>query len=143
MMNDLTFPAEKRKYIRIPRENVMYVSLCDIHAEMNLKQENTKIEVRTKDISAGGILFESSKKFDIEDLLKIEIILPNWEKYKKTFFGSDISYPTKPFLILGKVIRIEFLRDNIYDIGINFVGVETSHQELLLNYLNDRANIEE
>ena len=129
---------EKRRYLRIPRENIVYVSLCDALEELNMKKRSSKIKAKTKDLSAGGLLFECTKRFDLGHILKVEIILPSWEKYKKTLFSSKWCYPTKPFLVLGKVMRIECVQENIYDIGISFVGIEEAYQDLLINYVNDQ-----
>jgi len=132
---------DRRKFIRIPNENVVYVSECDVMEELQLKERKEKTKGNTKDISAGGLLFELPKKFDMEKVLKIEITLPHWEKYKKSLFRNQFSYPTKPFLILGKVVRVEFIQEDLYDIGVSFVGIEEDFRELLVNYINDHLNI--
>ena len=129
---------ERRKFLRIPRENIIFVSPGDVLEELELKEGSEKVPARTKDISAGGLLFESPKLFEIEKILKIEMTLPHWEKYKKTLFKSQFCYPTKPFLVLGKVVRVEFLSENSYDVGISFAGIEEDYRDILLHYINDR-----
>ncbi len=138
-MNPEIPQEERRKFVRIPGDHIVFVSECNIMEELNLKEKGERTEARTKDISAGGLLFETPRLFPMETVLKVELLLPHWEKYKNSLFQSQFSYPTKPFLVLGKVIRVEVLEENRYDIGISFVGIEETYKELLIAYVADQA----
>jgi hypothetical protein len=132
---------ERRKFVRIPKENILFVSECDVMEELNLKDKGEKIQAKTLNISAGGLLFEAGSRFDIGKVLKIELMLPHWEKYKRSLERAEFTYPTKPFLLLGQVVRLEFLRESLYDIGVTFVGIEEDCREILVAYVN--AQLEE
>jgi len=136
-MDKFQQPDDRRKFIRVSKENIVYVSECDVREELNLQEQSEKIKCQTKDLSAGGLLFESSKLFEIGKILKLEIILPHWEKYKETLFKNQFAYPTKPFLVLGRVVRVEVLNDNLFDIGISFVGIEETWRNILSEYIRN------
>ena len=88
-----------------------------------------------KDISAGGLLFECKRKYDIGNLLKLEIVIPGWEKFKSEFYKPDESSRSKPLIALASVVRVEMVKPGLYDIGVSFAGIDEGHQSALLQYI--------
>lgn len=72
--------TERRKFLRIPKESkVRYHELKCPMVKSDLK--NTK----SKNVGGGGILFTSKKEIDIGTILKIDITVQGWEKYRPGF----------------------------------------------------------
>jgi hypothetical protein len=134
--NPVPKESERRRFARIPRDNITYVSECNVLEELSLRDESEKLICRMKDISAGGLLFESPKEYPLGAILKLELVLPHWEKYKKSLFRSQFAYPSKPFLVLARVVRVEYVEEGVFDIGVSFTGVDDSTRELLSDYVN-------
>lgn len=89
----------------------------------------------TKDFSAGGVLFESKVPYVIGDIVRMEIEIPGWEKYKTEFYKSDHPSKSDPVVVLAKVVRVEILSANHFDIGVSFVGIDDGHQMALVKYI--------
>ena len=94
---------EHRKYIRIKK------SVAIKHIKFHwLVNENDALRSLAKDISAGGILFESAEFYDVGDIIRLEIDLPGWEDFKSEYYKPHLS-KSQPVIALVRVRRI-FLR---------------------------------
>ena len=124
--------AERRKFVRINTQNLLTCQIYTIPSSSGLQED-----LCTKNISAGGLLFESKEKFDLNDILRLEINLPGWEDFKPAFYKpSDIS-ETRPLVILGKVVRIESLEHKTFDVGVKIEGIDEGHHMALEKYINE------
>jgi len=131
---DQTYVKERRKYVRISTNNIIK---CERH-EVPPPENQEKQETLMKNISAGGILFESREKFDIWEVLKLEINLPGWEKCRPVFQDKSVPHRSKPLVSLASVVRIEFISKDIFDVGICFKNMDDETWLTLLNYINKK-----
>ena len=89
-----------------------------------------------KNYSSAGALFESKAKYDIDDILKIEITIPGWEIYKNEFYREDKDTRREPIIILAAVVRVEAIRPNeLYEIGVEFVGIDDGDRWALMKQI--------
>ncbi len=130
-------PSEKRKFIRL-RANHLTRHIKFKLPGVDLYPNN---EAVSKDISAGGVLFLSDRAYEMGDILRMELHIPGWEKYKNEFFKLDRPTKTLPVLVLVKVVRVEALGNGKFDIGVSFVGIDDGHQEALSKYIAHHLNI--
>lgn len=83
------------------------------------------VEGILKNYSGGGVLFESTIRYDIGDLLKLEIALPGWERFKNEFYKEDRLSRSDPVVVLASVVRVECMGPpSLFDVGVCFVGID-------------------
>ena len=123
---------EQRKFTRINR------SASIKHVKFHLGSD-LKVPLRSlsKDISAGGILFDSAQFYDIGDIVRLEIDLPGWEKFKPEFYKPPLG-KSEPVIALVKVIRVFLKGVGAYEIGASFVGIDDGHQMALTKYIKQQ-----
>jgi len=125
---------DKRKFIRIAEDHV----LCHEKYHFRVQAEKESVEGVVKNYSAGGALFESKIKYDIGDLLKLDITIPGWEKYKNEFYKNDKLFVEAPVVVLVNVVRVEaIVPDELYDIGVSFVGIDNGDQWALMKQIKE------
>lgn len=104
---------------------------------MNLPRQFTHPhESVARNISAGGILFESSRPVQKGEVLKLEIELREWSRR----LGEAVSdqYDDLPLKLLGEVVHCEEVTSgSVYHIGVKFVGLDPKYQKAILQYLRD------
>lgn len=94
--NNIAFyKAEKRRYLRVKIHEPVLVKELDF-------QDSTVFSALSKDVCVGGLLFENSYPLPIDSLIKVRMPV-----------GDN-----PPVLLIGKVVRVESLGDNRYDIGM-------------------------
>jgi hypothetical protein len=125
---------ERRKFVRLSEEDLI---LCELFSAGTLEQQPAvgKFYAFTKNVGEGGILFESDMFFDMGTLLKLEIDIPGWEKYKTEFCKGDAPTGSHPLVVLGKVVRVEDIGGHRYDIGVAFTAVDSGHKLALHKYV--------
>lgn len=100
---------ERRKFSRIQARFVVSYRI--------LEEENNIDITQTKNMSLGGMLLTTNKKFENGTNLALEIRLP---------FDPD------PILLIGKVIESKEVTKNlIYDTRINFLAVDSKHKDVV------------
>jgi len=129
---------ERRKYIRLANDSVLW---CRKYSLMGTSESEIEaVASKVKDISAGGALFETRENYTLGDLVKLEIDIPGWEKYKAEFFKGDHVTRNEPVVILAKVVRVEIIHSGeLYDIGVVFAGIDDGHQWALLKYIRKES----
>ena len=121
--------VEQRKFVRIRISNSVK------HVKFNLGGNVVDTPVSlTKDLSAGGVLFESTRIYEIGDIIRLEIDVPGWEKFKPEFYKPHLS-KSEPVIVLVKVVRVVFKDIDVYDIAASFVGIDDGHQMALAKYI--------
>lgn len=106
---------EKRKFVRL-----------DAYCKVGYKvMEGNHKTTFTKNISAGGVLFEASHFVNLNSILEVTIQIP------------DIDWI---ITAIGKVIRIEQLPNGKYDIGIFFTEIDPEDQNTILKYIQNKLN---
>lgn len=126
--------AEKRTYIRIDEQDVIHCEKYSIP-----RNSSSQIEGMTKNISGGGVLFSSSQSFEIGQILRLEISLSGWERFKTEFYKEDRLAHSKPIVVLATVVRVELIEENNYEIGVCFTGIDEGHKWALLKYIDNRS----
>jgi hypothetical protein len=135
-MSFKTHTTERRKYVRIPSQNILYFKKFSARDLMVDERIERKIEAITKNLSVGGVLFDSDIKYNLGTLLKIELNLPGWEKFKNEFYRYDKTSQTEPLIVLAHVVRLEVLiPDKCYEIGVCFSAIDTGHKWALMKYI--------
>jgi len=133
MSTETNNPQERRKYIRVCSGNML------THEKYTLKEhdELRAVEGILKDYSAGGVLFESKDKYNVGDLLKLEISIPGWEQFKNEFYKEGRPTLSEPVVVLAVVVRLEnVIVDQLYDVGVCFVSIDEGHRWALIKQIN-------
>jgi diguanylate cyclase (GGDEF)-like protein len=103
--NIVIFSEHKRRYIRVD-------FIADI--KVQVVDPNNKIgtfETTSKNLSTGGILFESKYPIDIDTQVQLRI---------------PTGTADEPLVVTGDVVRIEKFSSSQYDVGISFLGVSNA-----------------
>ena len=107
---------EKRKHKRIDLSG--YIKIKPI----NINGDEKELKGKFKNISEGGILFESVSLIEKDTLLKIELTIPDNKAFAARYreFANVIGKKT---MILGKVVRSIQVEENKWNLGIQFVNM--------------------
>lgn len=97
-------------------------------------------EAVTKDLSAGGLLFESTHLYPIGDVIRIEMKLPGWDKYREQLIKPGAPSSPELLITLAEVVRSEIVRAGFYEIGVAFVGIDEAHQRALKKYIQEHSH---
>lgn len=121
---------ERRKFLRVVSKRPIK------HTKFRLFGKNSEklTESITRNLSAGGILFESDVLYLPGDLVRIEIEIPGWEKYKTEFIKPGQVTKSEPVTVLAKVIRVEIKNPRLYEVRAAFVGIDDDHQKALTKF---------
>ena len=112
---------ERREFLRID---------CLVETHIISINENNEFDSSnglTKNISASGVLFRTKKKYKIGTVLSIEIfpgILNELDENKAKVVK------TRGF-ILGRVVRLERLEEELYDCAVAFISSKERDKEYL------------
>ncbi len=123
---------ERRKFARIKRESLAeYKEL-----EFSFK-DNGYASTSIKNISGNGLLFLSEQNFDIGAKLSMKLKIIGWDKQKNDFYRYDETVMPEPLSVIARVVRIEELKqDCLYEIGVEFINIETENSEALKEYIS-------
>ena len=121
---------ERRKYVRVNSDDIVR---CEKYSIPRVA-ESERSKAVARNVSGGGILVESAKKYDIGEVLRLEIELPGWEKYKAEFYKPDQIAVSKPFVVIGTVVYCK-QKGSKYEIGVDFSGLDEGHRWALIKYL--------
>ena len=124
---------ERRKFTRVAEEDLLICEPFDASAFGGDMKK--RVHVFTKSLSEGGILFESTEIFPIGSLLKLQLDIPGWEKYKVGFYKGNTPSGSHFLVVLARVVRVEDLGGGIFDIGVAFVALDSGHKLALKKYL--------
>ena len=115
------YSRNKRRYLRI-----------DFFETIHLKQvgfENHVVELfaKGKNLSKAGILFESDAHFAIGTKIQLKIPLPDIDE---------------SFVVIGRVVRVEMIAANRFDIGVSFLEMEQPARTDLANYVLEQLDMQ-
>lgn len=130
--DNLSLP-EKRAYVRIPQRHLLRFR------EFNYLDEPPRyFDAHCKDIGGGGLLFQAPHPFPVGTLLTMELKLPGWERFMTNPSSGRPPEGAQSLDVLAEVVRAETVtQDQVYDIGVVFVGIEEHHREALMGYIAD------
>ena len=124
---------ERRMYVRLPQRSVLRVR------EFNFTDEPPRyFDAHYKNISGGGVLFESPYALPVGTILKLELRIPGWDHLAPPPFRieSMTLLSSQPLGVLGEVVRVETVRqDRSYDIGVVFIGIEDEQRRALMRFV--------
>ncbi|MBF0479441.1 MAG: PilZ domain-containing protein [Candidatus Omnitrophica bacterium] len=126
----------RRVYTRIDRPHLLKVKMFDLKDQSSVR----KIEAITRNVSAGGLAFESEQFFESGTVLEIELDTPGWEKLRGVFDGEKGDALPSAVMLLAKVIRTRVIEEDLYDIAVSFVGIDDRHRHALTKYVQEREN---
>ena len=127
-------PDNRRKYMRIASKHVLRCQRLPL-SKGDLTAQLTSV---TKNISLGGILFESPVAYDVGDLLKIDLHLPGWAQYMPDVHVSDAGSGVDIYIAAAVVIRVELVADRLYDVGVCFSEMDRRERWALMKYLYEK-----
>jgi c-di-GMP-binding flagellar brake protein YcgR len=124
--------VNRRRYVRFETQNVLHYekySLVD-------SKDKAMAEATAKNISAGGVLFETKTKYQPGDVLLLEIDLSGWDIFSTEFNSAHLATKTKSksVRILGKVVRVEMIDQDKFDVGISFSAIDEGHKWSVIKY---------
>jgi c-di-GMP-binding flagellar brake protein YcgR len=125
--------SERRKFLRVEEGSVLSCEECAI------PRSNQKFSAVSKDLSAGGLMFSARAPFDLGTVLRFEISIAGWQKYKPEFKRAGATDDKTPLFALGTVVRAEQMMDGTYEIGVRLDGVDEGHRMALEQYVKSRA----
>jgi diguanylate cyclase (GGDEF)-like protein len=110
------FKKDQRRYLRVKLQLPILVK------ELGFKEERV-YSCTIKDIGMGGILFENEQPLPLGTMLQISLLIDD----------------DAPLLLIGKVVRIEALVQENYEIGISFTFKELAKNanSKIANFLKD------
>jgi c-di-GMP-binding flagellar brake protein YcgR len=111
----MTYPGpERRKH---PRINARFI------VSYRVMEEKDNVDMtQTKNLSLGGMLLTTNRKFHPGTHLAIEIRLP---------------FDPNPIMLIGKVLESkEITKDLIYDTRISFLAVDERHRKVMQETVN-------
>lgn len=122
---------ENRRYVRIKQNAIL---TCEKYVFP--PGTDVTLQASVKDLSTGGVLFESPNVYAIGDTLRIGLSLPGWEKCKVEFFKGGDSY-SEPLWALVSVVRIEALENGNFEVGARFCALDSGDQMALEKHLKE------
>ncbi|MBT3354159.1 MAG: diguanylate cyclase [Candidatus Scalindua sp.] len=103
--NIVIYSENRRRFIRVD-------FITDIHVhEVDSKEKVNVLDIKSADLSTGGILFKSNHSIDMGSQVQLQI---------------PTGIVDEPLLVDGTVVRVEKFDSNQFDIGISFIKVDGS-----------------
>ncbi|MDD5488076.1 MAG: PilZ domain-containing protein [Candidatus Omnitrophica bacterium] len=121
--------SEKRKYLRIESRIIVK---CRRHT-VTSSESREKIDAVAENISINGLLFRSERKYEIGDMLEIEIDFPEGE-CRPVFYEKEMPPYNAPIITSGTVVRVEFVAGGSFDIGVCLTEQNDEQWLRLFNY---------
>ncbi|MCE1229528.1 MAG: PilZ domain-containing protein [Firmicutes bacterium] len=120
--------SERRQFVRIPMGTTVEFQELTFSGVPDVSQSVFK------DVSGGGLLLHSQREFPLGTLMKLEIQVPGWGRYQKTF-GPAWEKEGRPLGAVGQVVRVEQLDEGGFELGIKFLNVYPDDWVALLNFI--------
>lgn len=122
---------DRRKFVRITRTGAVKFR------EMNLPKELFGDEETVyRNISAGGVYFESPRAIPKGAVLSLEIDMKGWASRIEK--NGVASFDNSPLKILGEVIRCEEVApSSAYSVGVKFMYLDSRYQKTLIEFLKE------
>jgi len=122
---------ERREYVRLPKD--FRIELSKLSFPLNSQKVHN---AKCINISAGGLLLETSRKFEAKEKVQVRIYTPGLNKFHPSYFKIFETSHGQNVLAIAEVARIE---DKIpyekYEIGLKFVDVYEDDWKALYNLL--------
>ncbi len=130
---------QQRKVDRLARRYAVLIKEVDIFEEFGLPgHQNAPEETETIDISPDGARLRCKKTFPQDALLKLELDIPDWERYDRSRVGGMLTYPSQPFSVLAKPVWSKD-RGPDKEIGLRFVNIHDRHRRALKRLIENES----
>ena len=123
--------SERRNYYRIPMNHMIEFKEFDFSADSGFASS------KLKDVSGGGVLFESNENIPVGTLIQMKLDIPNWHRYKTEFKKPDWISGGEQLVALGYVVRVEEIDEGRYDLGVVFECMDDDHANALGKYIEE------
>jgi len=127
--------AERREHVRIEMSDIVKCFKTSLPGDTNTGTDTAK----SKNVSAGGILIESSVKYSVGDVLRLEISLPGWADFKGgvlSLFKKKSNEDGEALQVVGRVVRVETVSDSIFFVGICYTDIAKADQKAVEKYIH-------
>lgn len=122
---------ERRNYYRLPKQTEVVCKKIDF------SEVQPEYNVESKNISAKGLLLLSPHSYNLGDIMRVSIALPRVHKFKPGYHKPMMNPYEEPITTIGKVVRIEQVDDEQFEIGLCFEGMYEDDYIGLLNYIEN------
>ena len=135
---------ERRNFKRLTTSFKVSGQEIDLYKELNLSTSSVKeFKGKTLNISANGALIECEKNYPDKTLLNLSFEMPEWEKYKKSFFSRAITLPSPPFNVTAEVIRSKTKLSNKRNLAVKFLALDAVRANAINAMIKDYAHKKE
>ncbi len=121
--------SDRRRYVRLDGKHLVR------HERFTIPRGAEVIEDAARNISEGGILFTTKMPYVLGMVLRLELKVLGIDRYKTEFYKAERLSNTEPFVVLGKVVRVEAVDGGMFDIGVSLVGLDYLYQHALARYI--------
>ncbi|MCK5879864.1 MAG: PilZ domain-containing protein [Holophagae bacterium] len=129
----MTKGRERRKFKRLPKSASLKVQV--LAYEEKLSQDVTLY----KDLSGGGMLFESEIPYKEGTLLKIQAMVPGWGGYIRNFKRSEDN-EKQTLVTVAEVVRVEAMAEKGFEVGVRFVNIYENDHRALIEYIESMTD---
>ncbi|MCX7702617.1 MAG: PilZ domain-containing protein [Planctomycetota bacterium] len=113
--------VERRKYKRLKLE--VKVELQYYNPELG--RSEIVSDIKSKNISAGGVLVQCGRRLSVEDFVIARFVLPSKRRY---------------IMGLARVVRVEVIKEGSeYEVGLEFVNFRKEDVEELNKFVEQEA----
>ena len=131
--------SDRRKYLRVDSN---YIIRCERYPLA--KDDSIRLTPGiTKNVSTGGILFESRAAFKIGDSLRIELRLPGWKDFVSELRKPGLEVESDTHYVIGTAVRVELVDESTYDVGVSFAEMDKNVRWALMKYIYERVENEQ
>jgi len=114
----------RRKFVRVPFDAMIGCKVVDrLSAEGPKSSSRGFTEVKSRNISASGLLVKSKQKFSPNSLLELQFTIPNVGGYDEV-------------KVIGKVVRVlKNGNDDFYENGIVFFKIQKKDEKAIAKFV--------
>ncbi|MBN2143801.1 MAG: PilZ domain-containing protein [Candidatus Aureabacteria bacterium] len=129
-------PTNKRRYFRIENPALVTITEWDPYLELKLKKSRIRSHAGSlKNISACGVLIETPHFYPPDTVVKLEIQIP-WKTVSfVSLFDREQHEKETGLSAVAKVVRTEKISPDRYEIGLEFLGMDSATVEHISDYL--------
>ena len=129
----MTKGRERRKFKRLPKSASLKVQV------LAYEEKPAQDVTLYKDLSGGGMLFESEIPYEKGTLLKIQAMVPGWGGYIRNFKRSEDN-EKKTLVTVAEVVRVEAMAEKGFEVGVRFVNIYENDHRALIEYIESMTD---
>ena len=126
----------RRKAARLAKRYAVLIKEVDVLDELGAPGRDTPSErAETVDISPDGVRLVCRRSYPERSLLKLELRIPDWERYDDVRVGGTLTYPSPPFSVLATPVWSKPAEGGA-EVGLRFVNIHDRHRRALKRLVN-------